>query len=57
MEIRFEVVPVPQGEGWLMVADLRTLHSEIVAMFRAEYAAMAQEFADRLNLRELAGRG
>jgi hypothetical protein len=28
----------------------------LVATFREEYADMAQEFADRLNVRDLAGR-
>lgn len=52
----FEVFPVPQGEGWLMVARLDSDDHDIAAMFQAAYATEAQEFADRLNIREKARR-
>jgi len=56
---RYAVQAVPQGAGWLMVADLLSDRPEVMpaAMFRPEYREEAQEFADRLNVRELARRG
>jgi hypothetical protein len=58
MTARYVVQPVPQGSGWLMVADLLADRPEVspAAMFRPDYRAEAQEFADRLNVRALAGR-
>lgn len=51
----FEVIPVPTGSGWLMVVDTPEDDDyEIAAMFAAQHAEMAQEMADRLNLRRLA---
>lgn len=47
----FEVVPVPMGEGWVMVAALGQEDRESAALFRPEYREVAQEFADRLNVR------
>ena len=59
MANRFEVCPLPQGEGWLMVGDFSRDIADgahVAGMFPARYAEEAQEFADRLNIRELAGR-
>jgi hypothetical protein len=55
---RFGVYSVPEGAGWVMVADLAEAGEggEIAALFRPEHAELAQEFADRLNVRDLAGR-
>lgn len=55
---RYGVYPVPEGAGWVMVADLAEPGEggEIVALFRPEYREEAQEMADRLNIRALAGR-
>lgn len=51
----FEVIPVPAGSGWVMVVDVPEVgEHEIAAMFAAQHAEMAQEMADRLNLRRLA---
>lgn len=55
----FQVRPLPQGEGWVMVGDFSRDIADgahVAGMFPARYAAEAQEFADRLNIRELAGR-
>jgi phosphoribosylformylglycinamidine (FGAM) synthase-like amidotransferase family enzyme len=49
---RFEVFPVPHGEGWLMVASLDQEEQEdreSAALFRPEYREEAQQFADRMN--------
>lgn len=57
MIARYVVQAIPEGEGWLMVADLvLPLDGAPAALFRPEYREEAQEFADRLNIRELAGR-
>lgn len=53
----FEVIPVPAGSGWVMVVELTDVDPgkhEIAAMFADQHAEMAQEMADRLNLRRLA---
>lgn len=54
---QYEVRPVPNGEGWIMVVSLFTTvptPSTIAAMFRPEHRDMAQEMADRLNVRAMA---
>lgn len=57
MIARYVVQAVPEADGWLMVADLvLPLDGQPAAMFRPEYREEAQEFADRLNVRDLAGR-
>lgn len=49
----FTVVPVPQSDdAWVMVFSQS---GKIAAAFRVEYREKSQEFADRLNVRELAG--
>jgi hypothetical protein len=49
---RFEVIPVQGGDGWFMVVNQPMTF--IAAMFRPEHRDMAQEMADRLNVRALA---
>jgi hypothetical protein len=57
MTARYGVHPVPEGEGWVMVVDPDVpLPDAVAAMFRLEHREIAQEFADRLNVRELAER-
>lgn len=54
---RYEVQPVLDGDGWVMVAFLATTvwaPSYVAAMFRPEHRDMAQEMADRLNVRSMA---
>lgn len=51
---RYGVYPVPEGDGWVMVADLAEPGDggEIAALFRPGYREEAQEFADRLTIRD-----
>jgi hypothetical protein len=54
---RYEVQPVLDGDGWVMVVALFATFpapSHVAAMFRPEHRDMAQEMADRLNVRALA---
>jgi 4-hydroxy-3-methylbut-2-en-1-yl diphosphate synthase IspG/GcpE len=53
----YEVVPMVGTPGWVMVGDVsRPSVGPAVALFMEEFAEIAQEMADRLNLRVAAGK-
>jgi hypothetical protein len=53
---RYEVVRMAGTPGWVMVGDMdRKSVGPAVALFMDDFEEVAQEFADRLNVRVAAG--
>lgn len=54
---RFEVVDMVSEPGWVMVGDMsRPNFGPAIALFMVEFREIAQEMADRLNVRVAAGK-
>lgn len=52
----FEVVDLAATPGWVMVGDTGVAETPAEAVMKAEHREIAQEMADRLNVRALTGR-